>query len=161
MKNEKNQSSKFKGALITIFLITSLVCLLQTKSSAACYLCIIGRGCGISNGSCSGPHSGTVASCEDLLMFHVNVDYIQKEGSKAWIVQGDIKIPLVSDKLSLFITSMNTKYNKANKNDKNVQRQIESECIAFLKTDDGNIGAKRLALISEETGLKVRENAKK
>jgi hypothetical protein len=144
-----------------IFLAAAIMLAFTNNTSAACYVCIVGRGCGISNGICAGPHSGTVFSCEDLSIFHPNVDYIQKENGKAWIVQGNKKTPLISDKLASFISRIDIKYAKAAQDDKKLQAQIDAECIAFLKTDDGIIGAKRLALISKETGLKVRESAKK
>ncbi|MDP2037618.1 MAG: hypothetical protein Q8L04_09570 [Ignavibacteria bacterium] len=140
-----------------IFLVAVIMLAFTNNTSAYCYVCIVGSGCGISDGICAGPHSGRVFSCEDIPLLKPNVDYIQKENGKAWIVQGNKKTPLISDKLASFITRINIKYAKAAQDDKNLPAQIDAECIAFLKTDDGIIGARRLALISKETGLKVRD----
>jgi len=130
---------------------------------AAITICMHPGDCYAGDGSCDGwcPDPPAYPTCAAALKLNPSRDFILAQKNHAWLVTVDKKIPLVSDKFSSFLSKIKSKYAKANTRDKKVQARIQAEFTSFLKTDDGTIGAKRLALISKETGLKVREGDKK
>ncbi len=117
--------------------------------------------CYVGTGSCDGwcPSSPADPNCTDaLIAFNVQTDYISVEYGIAYVITKGRKIPVVSDKLARFISSTKLKYANAKRGDITVAQKIQAEYNAFLKTDDGKIGAERLALIAKETGLKIKVN---
>lgn len=153
MKNFKNRIS------INVF-VFALVFLMPLKGFST-ILIHIGDEWFIGEGTCDGwcPTAPAMPTCLDLTTsFYTHADYIQVQNGFTYVITKDRKIKLISDKFLKFISSIKKKYMNANKGDRAVIQNIQTEYNSFLKTDDGKIGADRLALIVKATGLKIKVN---
>lgn len=157
---------KVKKFFISTTLLFVLITLLPIYGYAAIMICT-GPNCYLLEGSCTGPAGQAWVpappnepTCTELLMFKPQVDYILVAGSKAFVVHGDQRIPLASDMLVAFISSINSKYAKTKVFDTSIEAKIQAEYKAFLRRDNGKISVKRMNLISKETGLAIRTSNK-
>lgn len=154
-------------SLVAFSLLMMLFSLEPSRALAWKEICPDGNSanCKISEGNCDGhcPNAPLSPTCTDQgsLVLKLDKDYILHQGNKAWLITDKRKIALLSDKAAKFISMIQTKYAKSDKKDRKLQERISAEFATFWKTDDGIIGAERVALISKETRLKVRESDKK
>ena len=151
MKNFKNRIS------INVF-VFALVFLMPLKGFST-ILIHIGDEWFIGEGTCDGwcPTAPAMPTCLDLsIAFNTQTDYIQVQNGFTYVITKERKIKIISDVFLKFISSTKKKYLNANKGDRTVIQNIQAEYNAFLKTDDGKIGADRLALIVKATGLKIK-----
>ena len=113
-------------------------------------------------GTCDGwcPDPPATPTCTPALVrFDPSTHHIFAQDGHAWVVMD--KLPIMSDKLTSFASKMKVKYAKADKTDEKIQAKISAEFKAFLKTDDGVVGPRRLAKISNELGLTVQKSKAK
>ena len=151
MKNFKNR--------ISITLFAFVLILSMPLKGFSTILIHIGDQWFIGEGTCDGwcPTAPAMPTCLDLsIAFNAQTDYIQVQNGFTYIITKERKIKIISDIFLKFISSTKKKYLNANKNDKAVVQNIQTEYNAFLKTDDGKIGAARLASMVKSTGLKIK-----
>lgn len=150
--------------LLKAVLPIAMLCLLQTNASACYYCWSIWGGwvCNYISGDCVSNGWGggwSSAHCIDLAlnMINPNADYIlTASNGTAWIIVGGKKTEIASDAFVAFYKSMNEKYSKLNfKEDKELQKQIDSEYVKFFKTDDHKVSSRLLEQVSKETGLRI------
>jgi hypothetical protein len=153
---------KIKNYLLSItFLITSL-CFPQTIA-ASCFVCLHNGQCGEVSGWCGlVSQFACVVTCEDctIAYFNPKTDYIaiDTQSGGAWIFKGNRKIQILGDKCESFVKAMQEKYAKAKMGDKQIQKQLDAEFLAFSRTDNHKVSSKLLELMSNETGLKIKSS---
>lgn len=159
MKHNKTQSSMFKVVLSVTFLIV-FFCTTQTIT-ASCFVCLHNGECGEISASCMFANlCPCVVSCEDctIAYFNPKTDYIVQLGNgEAYILKGNKKIQILGDACESFLRAMQKKYTKEQIADKQIQKRLDAEFAAFSKTDNHKVSSNLIALISKESGLKIRK----
>ena len=104
-----------------------------------------------------GEHAPPLYYCFDFKAISVPGHIEVGDKGNAWIVleKDKTRLPIGSDASETFNTQLEAKYAKANKEDEKVKQQMESEYLAFSKTDDHVVSAELLAKVSKITGLKI------
>ena len=106
------------------------------------------------NSSCC---SGDLCFTLGPLMFKPQTDYVLSENGQAWLVQGTKKTQFASDNLDSFIKSMSRKYEKANRDNPDIKKEMENAWREFDKNpDNGIVSPTRLSAFQKEMGLEIR-----
>ncbi len=166
MENFLATCRKVSPLLLFLMLIT-------TNVQAAVMICMGPRNnnCYVGEGSCDGwcPDPPKDPNCTNAMVvknkpqpWNPETDYIVSTDGHASVVgpAQKVKIPLVSDKFADFLSNIKVKYAKTRNSEEGVQAKVQAEFRAFLRTDDGVVGRRRLEVLAKETGLKVRASEK-
>ena len=142
-----------------------VICLIPSRASSACYLCMKYDGgfhCTLVSGSCGDYDASLQGSsnrqCVAAMRSRIpKENTIFQEGNIAYAFHDGKKIYLASDAFVAFEKEMSEKYNKADLKEVKIQENINAEYSSFFKKDNHIISSKRLAQIVKETGFKLQK----
>lgn len=163
IKYKSIKKNIMKKLMIVLLCVFALEFFLPKNASAACTyyhwgMWLIGPNSSCNEAANSKCCSGDLCFTLGPLMFNPQTDYVLSENGQAWLVQGKKKTQFASDNLESFIKSMSRKYEKANRDNPDIKKEMENAWREFdKKRDNGLVSQTRLLAFQKEMGLEIRK----